>query len=180
MTPALPRTRRPLAATDLARLRALYDDRSIPLQKVAAAFDIPVSTLLRWVAEMDWPRRRDGGKLPAPALIPVPPAPQAASDAPGADAAPKRPPRLLATLESVSALARRELADLAAHRPRSFEERERVARLVASLTRSLERVGESLRRERQREQARRHARDFGRELRALRLAEEAAREAEAG
>ena len=146
----LPRTRRPLSAADLARLRALYDDRSIPLQKVATEFAIPVSTLLRWVAEMDWPRRRDGHRLPAPTLIPAPSAPQTASDSPAIDPIPTRPPRLLTTLESVSALARRELADLAAHRPRSFEERERVARLVASPARSLERVGQSIPRERAR------------------------------
>ena len=178
--PSRPRTRRPLTSDDLVRLRALYDDRSVSLQKVAAEFAIPVSTLLRWVAEMEWPRRREGGKLPAPTLSPAPPASQIASEAPQPEPAPTRPPRLEATLESVPALARRGLADLAAHRPRSFEERERVARLVASLTRSLERVGESLRRERQRAQARRHARDFGRELRALRLAEEAVRDSEAG
>ena len=90
---------------------------------MAAEFAIPVSTLLCWVAEMDWPRRRDGGRLPAPTLIPAPTAPQAASDAPDEDPIPTRPPRLLTTLESVSALARRELADLAAHRARNFEER---------------------------------------------------------
>jgi transposase-like protein len=157
-----PRTRRPFTDADLARLRALYEDRAIPLQKIADEFAVPVSTLLRWVAEMDWPRRRAGGALPAPTLLPTAPAP------PG-ERRRKPVPGLRATLESVSALARRELADLAANPPRTMEERERVARLVASLTRSLDRVGAALRDEKGRE----YDRAFGRRLRALRQAQEA-------
>lgn len=157
MRSTFPRTRRALSHDDLARLRAAYDDRSIPLQQVAADFAIPVSTLLRWVAEMDWPRRSRGAALPAPS--PTPAAPTQVE----APAVPARAPQLLSTLQQVSALARRELADLAAHRARSLEERERVARLVASLTRSLERVGESIRREKERRSDRAFDRRWARE-----------------
>ncbi len=45
-------------------MAALYHDPSVPLTKVAAAFGVPVSTFLRWIAEMDWPRRSSLGTSP--------------------------------------------------------------------------------------------------------------------
>ncbi len=140
--PARPRTRRAFSDDDLARLRALYDDRSIPLQQVADGFDVPVSTLLRWVAEMGWPRR-SAWRGPPPGA----PAGAGAQDAPPP---PGRAPQLATTLSRVSQLARRELDALARHPARTLEERERVARLVDTLTRSLDRVGKSLAQEKQR------------------------------
>ena len=145
-----PRTRRAFSDDDLARLRALYDDRSIPLQQVADGFAIPVSTLLRWVAEMDWPRR-SAWRGPPPGV----PVGDGAQDAPPP---PGRAPQLATTLSRVSQLARRELDALARHPARTLEERERVARLVASLTRSLDRVGRSLAEEKRRLGDRRWAR----------------------
>lgn len=137
-----PRTRRAFTDADLARLRALYDDRSIPLQRVAATFDVPVSTLLRWVAEMEWPRR---------SAWRGPPAGPAPESTPAGSPAPQRPaPQLATTLSRVSALARRELDGLARHPAHTLEERERVARLVDTLTRSLDRVGKALAQEKRR------------------------------
>jgi hypothetical protein len=48
------------------------------------------------------------------------------------------------TLKRVSHLARRELNAVAQAQPRTFAERERVARLLASLSLSLERVQKTL------------------------------------
>ncbi len=52
-----PRTLRVFTDSDMERMRDLYYDRAVPLTKVAAKFGVPVSTFLRWIAEMDWPRR---------------------------------------------------------------------------------------------------------------------------
>jgi transposase-like protein len=156
-----PRTRRAFTSEDLSRLKALYDDPSIPLQRVANDYGLPVSTLLRWVAEMDWPRRSARGRAPCPTSPPAPPLASAPmSSEPPAAPAPKRPaPQKLSALLSVSQLARRELSSLAAYPARTLEERERVARLVATLTRSLERIDAGVTRERERREDRRWARE---------------------
>jgi transposase-like protein len=54
-----PRTRKVFSDKDIERMAALYYDPAVPVQKVADAFDVPVSTFLRWISEMGWPRRRE-------------------------------------------------------------------------------------------------------------------------
>lgn len=46
----------------MARMRDLYYDRDRPMIEVADAFGVPVSTFLRWIAEMGWPRRTSVGR----------------------------------------------------------------------------------------------------------------------
>ena len=61
-----PRTRRPFTEDDMIRMRDLYYDRAVPLPRVADSFGVPVSTLLRWIAEMDWPRRSASASMCPP------------------------------------------------------------------------------------------------------------------
>ena len=56
-----PRTKRPFSDADILRMRDLYYDRTVPMLTVADAFGVPVSTFLRWMAEMGWPRRSSSG-----------------------------------------------------------------------------------------------------------------------
>jgi transposase-like protein len=150
-----PRTRRVFSPDDMARMAALYHDPSVPLTQVAAAFGVPVSTFLRWIAEMDWPRRSSLGTSPVGIVRADPPAPAgragARAPAKGAERSPldriapaPGSPNMQGTLKRVSQLARRELNAVAQAQPRTFAERERVARLLASLSLSLERVQKTL------------------------------------
>ena len=67
-------------STALLSIDDLYYDRAVPLPRVADSFGVPVSTLLRWIAEMDWPRRSaqvtptDARRRP-PSTTPKPAAP---------------------------------------------------------------------------------------------------------
>lgn len=162
-----PRTRRVFSGDDMARMAQLYYDPGVPMTQVGDAFGVPVSTFLRWIAEMDWPRRTARWTPPAPAPASPPaspptcpplaaPAPEPAR--PGARGRKPRqtrplpkPPRIgkISGVEAPEALiafaegceiARRELSALAAEPPRTLAERERVARLVASLSASLLRL----------------------------------------
>ena len=126
-----PRTRRVFSAEDMERMYRLYYDRDVPLTKVAETFGVPVSTLLRWIAEMDWPRRGSVARAPAPA-------PPAAAGAAG--------PALDTddVALAVGAAARQHLqamGDMSG--PMTPEAREREARVIASLARSIERVDRS-------------------------------------
>mgnify|MGYP001766123082 CR=1 FL=1 len=127
-----PRSHRVFSDDDMARMQALYYDPAVPLTKVAGAFGVPVSTFLRWIAEMDWPRRRE--------RLPVVAAPLPEQSPPAPVGRKRRAPRLGDALRDIEALARRELGALSGEQPRSLSERERIARLVESLTRSLDRI----------------------------------------
>jgi transposase-like protein len=148
-----PRTRRVFSPDDMARMAGLYHDPSVPLTKVAAAFGVPVSTFLRWIAEMDWPRRSSLGTSSVGIVRADAPAGCAGARAPAKGAERSRldkiapapgSPTMQGTLKRVSHLARRELNAVAEAQPRTFAERERVARLLASLSLSLERVQKTL------------------------------------
>ena len=43
---------------EIARLHRLYYDPKVRVSKIAVAFGVSTSTLLRWIDEMDWPSRR--------------------------------------------------------------------------------------------------------------------------
>lgn len=49
---------RALGRADVERLHALYYDPELPVARVAEQFGIATSSLLRWIAEMGWPSRR--------------------------------------------------------------------------------------------------------------------------
>jgi hypothetical protein len=55
-----PRTKRVFSEADMARMRDLYYDPAVPMPDAADAFGVPVSTLMRWIAEMRWPRKSTG------------------------------------------------------------------------------------------------------------------------
>ena len=136
-----PRTRRTLSEADMVRMRDLYYDRDIPLTRVADAFSVPVSTFLRWIAEMDWPRRSAWSPEVAGAASPPPrPSPVSRERGKTADVAEKR-----LDMESlafdVAAAARMELATLGdVAGPMSLDERRRRADIIASLSRSIARI----------------------------------------
>lgn len=165
-----PRTRRVFSEDDMTRMAALYYDPAVPLHRAGAAFGVPASTLLRWVAEMEWPRRSARGASVA--------ADAPAIDAPGRrlmtldekaqaemneevdpEIAPflarRRTPSLLVTLRQASELARRELDAATQMQPETMADRERVAALVDRLSRALERITRSLSREQSNENWRR-------------------------
>src|SRR5438270_9340881 len=96
-----PRTKRVFSAADMARMRDLYYDPAVPMPDAADAFDVPVSTLMRWIAEMRWPRKSSGWRPAgaAPVAAPQPdrlPAAVETGAAPHPDPLPVRS-RLLAT-----------------------------------------------------------------------------------
>jgi hypothetical protein len=64
-----PRTKRVFSEADMARMRDLYYDPAVPMPDAADAFGVPVSTLMRWIAEMRWPRKSSGWR-PA-GMVPV-------------------------------------------------------------------------------------------------------------
>lgn len=59
----------------MVRMRDLYYDRGRPMIEVADAFGVPVSTFLRWIAEMGWPRRTSSGPGGARAVMDHGPSP---------------------------------------------------------------------------------------------------------
>ena len=134
-----PRTRRMFTDTEMGRMLGLYHDQSLPLTQVAAEFAVPVSTLLRWVAEMDWPRRSSvTATLPAPAAPPL-----AAPDGPAADD--WQPEIGLFSLNDICfdiiAAARRQLRALASDsHARTPAGQANAARVLASLTQTIERA----------------------------------------
>jgi transposase-like protein len=169
-----PRTRRVFSEDDMKRMAALYYDPSVPMHRVGAAFGVPTSTFLRWIAEMEWPRRSARGaagqadgnpdaqsvqasgrrlmtldeKAQADLSQPVDPAlaPYLAR---------RRTPSLLVTLRQASDLARRELDAAAQMKPETMADHERVAALVDRLSRALDRITKSLGQEQRNENWRR-------------------------
>lgn len=142
MTPApdltrRPRTKRPFTEDDMVRMRDLYYDRAVPLTHVAGAFGVPVSTLLRWIAEMDWPRR-SAQVTPTDARRDL--FAQVQADPP------KRrrrgpPPDKFDLARDVALAARAELDALATERGRqSFEDRRRRAAVIDQLSRAVARM----------------------------------------
>ena len=132
-----PRTKRPFTEDDMARMRDLYYDRAIPLTHVAAAFGIPVSTLLRWIAEMDWPRRSAqvtpiDARRDLYAQVQADP-PRRRRNGPAPDKSD--------LARDVAFAARAELDALAAERGRiGFEDRRRRAAVIDQLSRAVARM----------------------------------------
>ncbi len=157
----------------MKRMAALYYDPSVPMHRVGAAFGVPTSTFLRWIAEMEWPRRSARGPVPADAAPAGEPSGrrlrtldeqererlnEPVDPALAPYYARKRTPNLLATLKQASELARRELDAAAKMKPETMADRERVAALVDRLSRALDRITKSLGREQYNENWRRAAR----------------------
>jgi hypothetical protein len=164
-----PRTKRVFSNEDMARLRDLYYDPAVPMPDAADAFGVPVSTLMRWIAEMRWPRKSTGWRpagmvpvavprhepFPADETTPHPagsaghPLPQGArAEPPAAPATPLDADRLAV---EVAAHARTELAamgesggPMAANLP--LAERKRRADIIASLARSIANLDKSFER----------------------------------
>lgn len=145
-----PRTKRVFSEDDMLRMRDLYYDRDRPMIEVADAFGVPVSTFLRWIAEMGWPRRsvfgRGMDRAPCHEGPPTPsPFPQGGGEQieDEAGAGPTINDERFAI--EVAAAARRELAalgDLAGpvDKNLTLAERERRAALIANLSRAIARI----------------------------------------
>ena len=142
MPPAPDLTRRPRARiafgdADMVRLRDLYYDRAVPLPRVADSFGVPVSTLLRWIAEMDWPRRsasapRIDARVDLFARVQAEP-PKRRRKGPAPDK--------YDLARDVAFAARAELDALAAERGRAtFEDRRRRAAVIDQLSRAIARM----------------------------------------
>jgi hypothetical protein len=67
-----PRTKRVFSEADMARLRDLYYDPNVPMLDAADAFGVPMSTLMRWIIEMRWPRKSSGWRPAGMAPVAVP------------------------------------------------------------------------------------------------------------
>lgn len=160
-----PRTKRIFSDVDMTRMRDLYYDRDRPIIEVAAGFGVPVSTFLRWIAEMGWPRRTSSGpgvgrevmSYASPSPQPSPrirgegdPPTQSQAGTAGLstnpsphEAGPKIHDEAFAI--EVAAAARRELAalgDLAGpvDKNLTLADRERRAALIANLSRAIARI----------------------------------------
>jgi hypothetical protein len=160
-----PRTKRVFSEADMTRMRDLYYDPAVPMPDAADAFGVPVSTLMRWIAEMRWPRKSSGWRpagaapvaAPHPGSPPAPPhlagsaghpLPQGAGESRPIAAAPATPldPDRLAV--EIAAHARTELAAMGdAGGPMNASlplvERKRRADIIASLSRSIARIDET-------------------------------------
>jgi hypothetical protein len=153
-----PRTKRVFSDADMARLRDLYYDPNVPLLDAADTFGVPMSTLMRWTAEMHWPRKSTGWR-PAGMAQPTAPPHPAGADAPAtlsreeerrdpiqaAAATPLDPDRLAV---EVAAQARLELAAMGddggpMNRNLPLAERKRRADIIASLARSIAHIDKS-------------------------------------
>jgi hypothetical protein len=158
-----PRTKRVFSQADMARMRDLYYDPAVPMPDAADAFGVPVSTLMRWIAEMRWPRKSSGWRpagiapVAVPRREPIPadegtphpagsaghPLPQGErAEPPPANPTPLDPDRLAV---EIAAHARTELAAMGesggpmnANLP--LVERKRRADIIASLSRSIARI----------------------------------------
>lgn len=137
-----PRTRRVFSEDDMKRMAALYYDPSVPMHRVGAAFGVPTSTFLRWIAEMEWPRRSARGPVAADAA----PAGKSASKAPAqklrmpariGKVLGEEAPETLVAFTQACMVARMELDRISAYPPQNLYERERVARVMASMARTL-------------------------------------------
>jgi hypothetical protein len=158
-----PRTKRVFSDADMARLRDLYYDPNVPLVDVADTFGVPVSTIMRWTAEMRWPRKSSGWRpagmapvaaahpnpLPtsvtAPHPDPLPAGGERGTTTAAANATPLDPDRLAV---EIAAHARTELAAMGEsggpmNANLSLVERKRRADIIASLSRSIARIDKS-------------------------------------
>lgn len=140
-----PRTRRVFSSSDMARMSALYYDAAVPLIKVADSFGVPVSTFLRWIAEMDWPRRSAQAAGPRRDLFAE--AQERRDEAPGKQARPARarkpapPVGPVDLAQDIAAAARAELDALRAEpAPKDFAGRRRRAAVIDQLSRALARM----------------------------------------
>ncbi|MGE3646464.1 MAG: hypothetical protein AB7F96_21670 [Beijerinckiaceae bacterium] len=151
-------------AAKVRKLHALYYDPALTVVEVAKVFDVATSTLLRWIAELQWPSRRQlrrrsvavlrgegagiravsgRASFAAPHDVAVPeafaPAPEtSAAPAPAAGSAAAG-----AMLRSVEDTVRREIAMMGARmQDTSAGAGERNARTLASLVRTLRAVSE--------------------------------------
>jgi transposase-like protein len=183
-----PRTKRVFSNEDMARLRDLYYDPDVPMLDAADAFGVPVSTLMRWIIEMRWPRKSTGWRpagmaaKPRPEPVaateaaphpnPLPASGERESPGPTAAASPATPlnPGRLAI--EVAAQARAELAamgesggPLAASL--SLAERKRRADIIASLSRSIARIDKSFELKAERKQLKRLIREQQEKISAL-------------
>ncbi len=166
-----PRTKRSFSDADMARMRDLYYDRDVPMTVVADSFGVPVSTFLRWIAEMDWPRRTSSGPgggrevyVPAAASqsggTPLPhPPPQGGREAGDVSPTPFDVNELAYEVAAAARGQLQSLGDVAG--PMTMDERKRRADIIASLSRSIARVDRTF--ERRVERAR-----LKREIEALR------------
>jgi hypothetical protein len=160
-----PRTKRVFSDADMARMRDLYYDPAVPMPDAADAFGVPVSTLMRWIAEMRWPRKSSGWRpagaaaVAAPRREPIPadettphpagsaghPLPQGARESrpvAAANPTPLDPDRLAV---EIAAHARTELAAMGEsggpmNASLPLVERKRRADIIASLSRSIARI----------------------------------------
>lgn len=144
-----PRTRRVFCEDDMKRMAALYYDPSVPMHRVGAAFGVPTSTFLRWIAEMEWPRRSARGPVAADAA----PAGKSASKStrkphpqklrmPGrvGKVLGEEAPETLVAFTQACMVARMELDRISAYPAQTPHERERVARVMASMSATLMRL----------------------------------------
>ncbi|MEA2758263.1 MAG: hypothetical protein QOH65_876 [Methylobacteriaceae bacterium] len=154
-----PRTKRVFSDADMARLRDLYYDPNVPMLDAADAFGVPMSTLMRWIIEMRWPRKSSGWRPAGAAPVAAPRhepvvadegAPHAAPLAAGEErvSTPLDPDRLAV---EVAAHARVELAAMGeAGSPMNTNlplvERKRRADIIASLARSIANLDKSFER----------------------------------
>ena len=141
-----PRTRRVFSEDDMKRMAALYYDPSVPMHRVGAAFGVPTSTFLRWIAEMEWPRRSARGPV---AADPAPAGKSASKSTrkphpqklrmPGrvGKVLGEEAPETLVAFTQACMVARMELDRISAYPPQNLYERERVARVMASMARTL-------------------------------------------
>lgn len=139
-----PRTRRVFSDADMARMSALYYDPAVPLIKVAAEFGVPVSTFLRWIAEMDWPRRSAQAAAANPRRDLFAEA-QERRDAARATGKPRGKPAApvdpVDLAGDVAAAARAELDALRAEpAPKDFAARRRRAAVLDQLSRAVRRM----------------------------------------
>ena len=144
-----PRTRRVFTEDDMKRMAALYYDPTVPMHRVGAAFGVPASTFLRWIAEMEWPRRSALGSAALTSTLPGERVGQSASKAParklrmpariGKMLGEEAPESLVAFMQACL-VARTELDALSAYPAQSLHERERVARVMASMSATLMRL----------------------------------------
>lgn len=140
-----PRTKRIFTEADMIRLRDLYYDRDTPLPRVGDAFGVPVSTLLRWIGEMDWPKR-SAQPLPVDAGRDLYVVAEAAKRAEAAAPARRKagPPQKTDPGDlsaDVGRAARAELDALAREpEPRTLLERRRRAGILDMLSRAVARM----------------------------------------
>lgn len=147
-----PRTDRAFSAADIERLYGLYYNKEIPMTRVASTFSVQISTLLRWVAEMEWPKRRS--VAPAPSDFPEAPSQGAAragafvdeageADAPDSGLPPEFDFDVMR--HRMKRIAQADLNSLSSgRRPVTWADRERRSRALASLMRTIDRIDANL------------------------------------